>query len=211
MTYWVPAGPRSTGTGTVHPIGDQYDDLAAGRRVAKSVHRRRESHAEGRAVLVARREIDLVEGLLQHQVVQRERGTGRGQTGEDHQTQAVGATPVDEPPHGLLGHLEAIVGLEVLGAHRPRDIERDDDVDAEGRDVFQTLARLRTRQRHDQQHEHESPQPGQAALEAHPRADRQPNTDRRAGQGEPGVGQSSSSAHPPRRGQSRRQQQQHPG
>ncbi|MCU0276648.1 MAG: hypothetical protein MUF02_07330 [Acidobacteria bacterium] len=111
----------------VHPVGEQDDDLGLGRRVADAVDRGGQGHADGRTILQLA-ELGLLEIEFQDVVIHGQRTLGEGGGGEDDQAQAVAAAFLDEGGDDLLGHLQAVLGLEIDGGHRARDVQGEEDV-----------------------------------------------------------------------------------
>ena len=130
-------------------VGQQDDDLALGVALAQAVDCRRQSVADGRAVLHHAAAQASQQGL-QRSPIGRQRALGEGFAREGHQSDAVAGAVGDEVAGDLLGCLDA-VGLEVLGQHRGRNIDRQHDVDAFGVARRAFIDRLGAGQRYDEE------------------------------------------------------------
>jgi hypothetical protein len=108
--------------------------------------------------------------LLQHGMVERQ-GTARDrEAGEDHEPDAVRCSLADEARDRTPRLFQAVAG-KILGHHRGRDVERDDDVDTLGRDRSDLLPRLRPCQCGRDEHQHGAAQHGERSIETLPGRD----------------------------------------
>mgnify|MGYP006945753277 CR=1 FL=1 len=132
------------------------DDLALGVALAQAVDCRRQSVADGRAVL-DQSAADAGQKGLQRALVGGQRALREGFAGEGHQSDAVAVAVGDERSGHLLGRRDA-VGLEVAGQHRGRDVDGQHDVDAFGGGAYVLFDLLRPGQCDDEQPEGGGPQ-----------------------------------------------------
>src|SRR5262245_43886542 len=131
----------------------------------------------------ARDEVRLrrVEEQAQGSVVQRERARRGRPPPEDDQTHAIPGQRADER-RGLRARLLEAARRNVLGEHRRRQVQGEDDVDPAPADRLVTPAPLRAREGDDHERDRAEPQRGQRRLAAPRPAHDQPRQDRLRGE-----------------------------
>jgi hypothetical protein len=94
--------------------------------------------------------LKIVDRFENHVVVGRERNLCKRFAGERDNANSIGLPGEHELLEFCLCYLEPIVRLKILGEHGARQVDREHDVDTRCRDVLNTRAGPRTRQREDQ-------------------------------------------------------------
>ena len=136
----------------VFAVGEEHDDLRFAGLIAQPIDAQRDGRPDGGAVL-DRADLHALEILLEPVVIERERADEIRRAGETNEADAVIGPLVDElrddgfhdidPAGGLA------VELEVERVHRSRAVEGEDHVHAAGFDRRSAAAKLRPRQRDD--------------------------------------------------------------
>ena len=133
-------------------VGDQQDRLVAVGAGLEDLEGLADRVADGRAAPRGAVGVELVERAAEGVVIDGQRALHHRLPGEGDQAHALPFEPVDEGRHVGLGAAEP-AGGDVLGEHRPRDVDQDVEVAPPGDDVFILRAEPRPRQRDEAGHQ----------------------------------------------------------
>ena len=133
-------------------VGDQQDRLIAVGPGLKDFEGLANRVADGRAAARRTVRVELVERSAEGVVIDGERTLHHRLTGKGDQAHAFPFEPVDEGRHVGLGAPEP-AGRNVLGEHRPRDVDQHVEIAAAGNDLFILRSEPRPGERDQTRHE----------------------------------------------------------
>ena len=116
-------------------VGDQQDRLIAVGPRLEDLQGLANRVADGRAAARALRRVELVERSAEGVVIDGERTLHHRLPRKGDQAHAFSFEPIDEGRHVGLGAQEP-AGRDVLGEHRPRDVDQHVEIAAAGNDLF---------------------------------------------------------------------------
>ena len=161
-------GPRVDRPPVIHAVRQQHDYSRAARGITQAIRGRRDGGADGGAVLELPR-LQVVHRGEHDRVVGGERHLRKRLARERHDADPVRVPHRDELLDLLARNLEAVLGLEVLGQHRTRDVERDHDVDTLAVRLLDAPGGPGPGKREHEPRDHEAPQEDQQSRQAAPR------------------------------------------